>query len=396
MRPIQWWRPLLGGSLGLPDVGRAVIRAWAAWRGESRVWLVPELPAPGRWRPASAPPGWWELAVPAQRPDRVDVFHIGVNGWGGGPQAEVDFPAGHVDGLLERWLNALIQDGVTFMNAPHALIMDLPVITGEDGRYAAVMYRLQPGPTIPLASGERDPHDLRGHWPPEGWPAPSVFPDAESQELYGPWDRLAETELPVAVSHRDPGRRAWHHLLRWPEPLTALMSWGSAMDDLAGQAHMAAIARRSEDDPEGALREAREAARLYVTEGDAPLEWAWFWPTLRQRGVEGLLLEAIGRFRLTAGDLAEACRSEAWRGVMQQKVPVRRAWGALGLFWALLLDRLETYQPLPRCQWCGWYLRGKRGKENCGPQDNKLCFHARRAKDQRRSRISSKARRPSA
>jgi hypothetical protein len=393
MRPIQWWRPLLGASLGLPDVGRGVARAWAAWRGENRVWLVPELPAVGRWRPASAPPGWWELAVPAHRPDRVDVFHIGANGWVWGPQAEVGFPAGHVDGLLERWLNVCTQDGIAFMSAPQALIMDIPVIAGEEGRYAAIMYRLQPGPTIPLFSSERDPHDMRGHWPPEGWPAPSVFPDVESQELYGPWDRLAETELPVAVSHRDPGLRALHHLLRWPEPLTALMSWGSAMDDLSGHANMAAIARRSENDPEGALREAQEASRLYVTEGHATLEWAWFWPTLRQRGVEGLFLEATGRFRLTAGDLAEVFRSEAWQGVMRQRVPVRRAWGALGLFWALLLDRLETRRPLPHCQWCGWFLRGKRGKQNCGPHDNKVCFHERRAVDQRRSRTRAKARR---
>src|SRR5262249_4893589 len=155
------------------------------------------------------------------------------------------------------------------------------------------------------------------------------------------------------------------------------------MDDLSGHANMGAIARRSEDDPEGALREAQEASRLYVTEGHATLEWAWFWPTLRQLGVEGLFLEATGRFGLTAGDLAEAFRSEAWQWVMRQRVPVRRAWGALGLFWALLLDRLETHQPLPRCRRWGRFLRGKRRKPNCGRNDNKVCFNARRAEDQR-------------
>jgi hypothetical protein len=34
-------------------------------------------------------------------------------------------------------------------------------------------------------------------------------------------------------------------------------------------------------------------------------------------------------------------KEEAWRAELGQPVPILRVWGATGLFWALLVDRLE-------------------------------------------------------
>ena len=82
MRPIQLWLPTLDDNLSLSDAQRDAQRAMKAWKGESRVWLLPELKNQIRWY---EPIGDGKthlsvLAIPAETLDCVDVFHIGENG----------------------------------------------------------------------------------------------------------------------------------------------------------------------------------------------------------------------------------------------------------------------------------------------------------------------------
>ena len=153
-----------------------------------------------------------------------------------------------------------------------------------------------------------------------------------------------------------------------------------------GQANMAEIARQSADDPEGALRKARDAAALYVTEGHTTQQLAWFLPTLMQEGKENLLFDLDRRFGMAFNTLDEAVQSTDMVEHMLKPVPIRRAWGVLGLCWALLLDKLEDGKAYRVCKLCDRIIAGKRGKQFCGPNDHQACYLNRRAGDRRRER----------
>jgi hypothetical protein len=68
---------------------------------------------------------------------------------------------------------------------------------------------------------------------------------------------------------------------------------------------MALLAWRSADDVESTLREAKEAAALYLTDGTMTMELGWFWPhayylashtnpaNLPGQGVRALLRAAV-------------------------------------------------------------------------------------------------------
>jgi hypothetical protein len=159
----------------------------------------------------------------------------------------------------------------------------------------------------------------------------------------------------------------------------------SGLDDLATQAQLAQIARQSAGDPHWALQRAREVAAPYMKEGWTTQECFWFWPTLLERGEQGMCLAAEGQFGLWARSLTEALGSTAWREVMTRPVSIRRVWGATGLLAVLLLDRLAAYQPIPQCERCGRILLGKRKKWLCSRAEKATCFRQRRAADERRS-----------
>jgi hypothetical protein len=301
--------------------------------------------------------------------DRVDVYHVGENGYVYGPNAEARFPNGRVEGLLEAWLNVKHNGGVRWEPAPEHLPWRRPHVHGEVVEYLGGMVRVFGGDIAPIV--QLDAHGRgKAQWPPAAHPA-TISPDAESHTFY--------------ISQPVENLRGVHMLLKWPGPLEALFPVMSGLDDLAAQAQLAQIARQSADDPQWALQRARELAAPYLTAGWTTQECAWYWPTLLERGERGMLLAAEGRFRLCARSLTEALGSTAWREVMTQSVSIRRVWGATGLLAVLLLDRLAAYQSIPRCERCGRTLQGKRKKWFCSRTDNPSCFHQRRAEDERRS-----------
>ncbi|MGH8059735.1 MAG: hypothetical protein ACREOH_21270, partial [Candidatus Entotheonellia bacterium] len=104
--PLQLWLPTFGPSLGFPEVGRDMARVLQSWQGESTVWLLPDLNTPRRWWPSGKPVWERTLAIPAEHFDRIDVFHIGANGYVWGPGVHDRFPDGRVEGLLRSWLQA--------------------------------------------------------------------------------------------------------------------------------------------------------------------------------------------------------------------------------------------------------------------------------------------------
>jgi hypothetical protein len=148
---------------------------------------------------------------------------------------------------------------------------------------------------------------------------------------------------------------------------------------------MAAIARQSAEDPSGALIRASQIAQMYVFQGHSSGEWTWFWPTSLGEGEEALLFKAEDHgFKVVSPN--DLFTDPANRKLLTERIPIRRAWGPLGLFWALLLMQLEEHKPFRICARCHRIIQGQLRKKYCGPQDDPDCFNKRRKTDQRRSR----------
>src|SRR6266487_1344170 len=229
MRPLQLWLPTLGPSLSFPEVTRDAQRAFRAWQGEPRVWFLQQLQQAGRWKEGE----WWQLAIPAELLDCVDVLQIGDNGHVFGPAAEARFPNRRIDGLLDAWLNMERIGGIAYEEAPESLAWRVPRISSDGVEYVDGTVRLFPGGVAPIVEMDKEGRGRAG-WPPAGQPA-SVSPDAESCAFY--------------TSQTGESLRGIQMMLRWPGPLQALLPPMSGLDDLAGQAEMVQIARESASAP---------------------------------------------------------------------------------------------------------------------------------------------------
>ena len=202
----------------------------------------------------------------------------------------------------------------------------------------------------------------------------------------GPLTAAKHGSVPVVTRRGNEEPRSLHTIIKWPQPLTALFPPGSGIGDLHALAIAKKIAEQSQTDMKSSLREARIQVAMYVSDGETDLLRHWFLPLYAKEGETGALFAAETRFGLSAHSLDEAVQSENWRRVLNQSVPVRRAWGATGLLWALFLERLEERRVFRNCERCGRIIHGKKGKRFCNHEDDAQCYRRRRANDRRRER----------
>jgi len=187
-------------------------RAFRAWNGEGVVWLLPWVKKPIRWEEES---GLCFLAVRSETIDRIDIFHIGQDGYVYGPGAALRFPNIRVDGLLDIWLNLhrdhAIQGVCCIREAAQIddqVRLAVPTFHGNRVEYVEEIFHLSPRPFFPLA--HLDQRGFEYKWPPEGFPSP-IFPDAESYAFY---------------EHEPPQGHSLHVQYLWPEPLRSLVPHG--------------------------------------------------------------------------------------------------------------------------------------------------------------------------
>jgi hypothetical protein len=369
MRPLQVWLPMLGPSPGFPDVRRDMQRAWEAWQDEQVVWLLPGLDRSMRWQEGA----YGHLAIPAEHMDCVHIFHVGTSGHVYAPSSSHRFPECTINGLLEAWLAISKIGDVTFHMAPATLPWRVPRLENDNSIvYVDGTLRLQPGATVSLYGADPERRSFTIRWPPSGHPS-TVSPDAESWGLHGP-------------GAASPGL---HVLMEWPGLLQPLGSLMGGLDDLYWQTKMAEIARSYSDDPDRAWQEATIAARQYMTQGYTTQLFAWVLPTLLADGVDGVLGEVERLCSLQPRSLDDVVGTHAWREFIAQPVRIRRAWGLVGLCWALLLESLETGY-IQRCEGCGRILHGRRHKRFCGPEDDITCYRRRLAENRRQERTPRK------
>jgi hypothetical protein len=393
MTPLQLWLPTLGPSLNFEETRRDASRAFREWRGESVVWLLQNIDQVVRWDEGTVRC----VAVPAEGLDCVRVFHIGKRGGVVGEAVGDRFPRQTVRGLLEAWLSCHLHGPLTAV--PYKpILMSLPVVSSA----GAVSYRkyvlpIDPGPVLPVDGVEPD-NTIDCRWQsPRGQ---TISPDAESLARNGPLKAERREGYETAIGPN--GEVSLRVLQVWPPPLTGLMPILSAIDDIYYQAKATEIIAQSAPDPSGAIRATYEQAKDYISQGNTTRELAWFHTTLLEEGMAALLFQAE-EFGLKPPTSVRQLPAAEWDRVSPDKllsipewstftketVPIRRAWGASGLFWALLLDALVNRQSFGTCERCGSIILGKRGKRFCGFNDNPNCFRERRAADTRRCRTNS-------
>jgi hypothetical protein len=243
---------------------------------------------------------------------------------------------------------------------------------------------------MPLVKVDEDAGELVLSWPPEGRPA-SVSIEAESLALHGPLELEQTGDAYFGVSPAKSDFRTAYVVLRWPEPLRELLGLSTGPDSLQALKHMRELAEESNVNPDVAIRRARRLSAEYVTEGEAMLGQAWFWPTYVAGGLydeQAALTDLEGRYDLSFRTLADAQRSPEFQELMSSIIPIRSAWGHIGLFWCLLLDQLESQVTFVRCDRCGSLIPRRRNtKRFCAQNDNSDCYRSRRNADERRSRV---------
>ncbi len=401
MQPLQVWLPALSGSLGFPEIARDVQRAFNAWEDESIVFFLPGLAKPERWYES----GLRVLAVPAEHADRVDVFHIGENGYVSGPESGTRFPDARVDGLLDAWLNVFQLGAIRQFPAEDDFVLWLPVVkdgniaepTGNDDEetinYGPQRIARRSGSALLVKHVDEEADTINLSWPPNGRPG-MVSPEAEAPAYYGSLTRMPFQGLASTGEPTQPALVSMYAVTRWPEPLSPLLPLGTGADDLMAQAEMCAAAKMSATDMERAMQLATKLCGAYVTEGTATLRESWLYPRWMKasdEGSEAVLIEAELHFGIPTDGLTIKGLWDVpeWQALLLQRVPIRRAWGAAGLFWALLREHLETGRRLQACQRCQRLFTGKAHKRFCHQNDNAACYLQRRADDRRRSRLRS-------
>lgn len=333
-----------------PSRWATVRRGFLSWWQHDQVWWLPNISAEQSWHDTMGR----HLALPASQFEHVAVIHIGTNGYAHGMGAKTVFPDKKIGTILDDYLHADSLGLVRAFAPPESIVGTAPHFA-DDGTVSYV-----------------------------------------------------ELTMNFAVDARSGNSSA----LRWEEQLQPLFPPFTDHLPLKHLAAMMTIAKETSLDADAALRKATALACPYVQDGHSTADLAWFRPLVLERGEnDGLrwTLDVATRQKLgvdetfsrdfeqyhlrDSSSIDEVLGSSAWQQFLSRQIPVRRAWGPIGLFWALLLDQLEGQRiETAVCARCGWILSGKRGKRFCSPEDRPNCHRARRAEDQQRSRARRKSR----
>jgi hypothetical protein len=331
MRPLQLWLPIWEVNPAGSPLAWDIQQAFARWDEDDVVWLIPGLDQFVRWVEPTIPRQ--EVAIPAKHFNRIAVYHVARNGDVSGLGALQYFPLGRLDdALLDTWLS-VGERGALLAGEPleEITLAELPEI--GNGQFI----------------GYRRPIRIRPQW--------------------------TEANRPAFVL---------------PKPLAQLLPFGGSLEQWAELEGMATIAKTSAQSLAQALRVATAYAGVYMSEGVTTVARASLMPIKVHEG-EGGVIDITHRFVPSVRSLAQAVNSAEWCNLAMQPVTIRRVWGVFGLFWALLVERLEAMRPFCVCDHCKRLLPGPHKRRYCGPQDDAECFKARRSRDTQRCRAHPKS-----
>jgi hypothetical protein len=356
-------------------VRRDAHRAFSAFEDEHTVFLHPDLKEPVRWREGEiGGAGEYRLlALPGERLDRLDVFHVGANRCVWGITSHERFPGGTVDGLLERFVNFDLRRSIDLHVPGVAVRLSVPLVRRgriqfRNGRAiyeARVLFEV--GHLLPISSYREAAKELELRWPIKGGRIHSVDVDAELCELAG-----------SGAIH--PERRG---CFTWPIPFRRLFGVPSGLAEFLALDRMRALMRL--DDRALALHQALEEASPYLSQGWSTMAAVKFWPLFVAAARSGERVPAFWEeLGISGSDINEALAAAQLRDPCR----VLRVWGGLGLLWDLLVENLGQARS-HFCLSCGRLLRGRR--RFCGPEDDVGCYRDRRTRDRQRERARERA-----
>jgi hypothetical protein len=149
------------------------------------------------------------VAVPSERLERVDVYHIGANGYTAGPWATYRFSGQRVDKLLDAWLNYQKLGGIDFYTCPGAITLEVPHVSGNGVTYRPIELQRKPRGVIPFIKINKANREVVARWPPASVNYRTVSPDAESEKLFGPFDVVNDAGTPTAVSRQNGTKKVY-------------------------------------------------------------------------------------------------------------------------------------------------------------------------------------------
>jgi hypothetical protein len=315
------------------------------------------------------------LAIDGDYLERLDVFHVGENGYVWGPGMAHVFPRGHVGGLLPEWLN--VSDRPIY-RAPHAATVMAPDPKLDGIQYRELAIQFLPMGALPIQVTDQKVGRIEAHWPPEGAPLPVVSVDQETRESAGAPGPLVLIPGSAATGWiRGDGPPAVCVVSGWPPPFDVLVPAGSGLDSALHWARMSQIAAMSETRPDQALLEGQNHSRSFLTPGSSSWDHAYLWPIYAKEGAEGAAIAATMHFGLPDLTLPELLASSEWLDRAARPIPVLRAWGGVGLMWALLLEQLEQGRRFGHCEACGRIISRWKGRRFCHRDENSECVRRR-------------------
>lgn len=407
MQPVQLWLPLLGFNPVKPDEARELTRAEAAWRGEDRLWLLPDWKEVRSWAIdfayQSVRVRIREAGIPSEALNVFGTHDVDREGRLWPPVGDCipeEWRGRLPPDLWRLWLNALPDLHLEDQGPPFSI--RIPQFEGEEVIYRPGALTLEPGPVLPISAAAHRKVTVR--WPPDAASRSPVSPEQEALERHGPprWN-------PETATWRHPSRPAEQVLclrLLWPRPFDHTFGpTGGRSDVLFEHAFMKDCVRLiAEGKREEALNAARARLNLYAREGMTTVERSWLFPEMlraqeQRADPEKEALWAIQeRYRDRFRDLSSLAALWSHPDYATQfrapQVPVIRVIGWVGLFWLQFVAYVEPGYTVRLCERCGWVITGRADKRYCGREDNPDCFRARQREDQQKSRQRRKQVKP--
>lgn len=365
MQPFQLWLPEIVSDHQLLTLQQDRSLAFRHWEGEDVVWLLPGHPGPRRWRDQG---GLRSLAIGAQDIDRIEIYHVGKNGFVVGPDSPSRFPDGKAMPHLDAWLNCRVDPKWDWGHVPGIIPVNVPEFGRKRVALVERQVEISPRYAVPSPSESGEAAKARVTFPAHGMSR--NFVDSQRPK---PFHDVPADDRDIALL-----------ALQWPAPIGSLMPLLSGWPELRDRKQMLDVVRLSRTKPEQAVYAARRFASEYLSEGTSTVWASELAPILAAEQEDGFLFYLENHFRIEAESLSDFRKK--FSELASRPVPIRRAWGPLGLFWALLLNALEEGGRWNTCGKCGRLIPARRNKHFCGTGDSQQCYRSRRTSSQSRYR----------
>ncbi len=363
---VQLWIPFQHFSILNEDFRFNIEKAALEWKGEDRIWLMPNIQKIHRWKNGLLS----EMAIPSKSFNLISIIHIN--------QDREIFPLNPI-GLPKSWtimpkdfINFFIASEIRYFvlkNKPTSKIIGPYITEDEDIQWATYNLSIGPGvkckidDAMEILNSEPFVESLGTQG--SDWPS-----DAFNYEISDTVNIIFEIGIRV---------------------LNDLFCLGVNPDVVSNQLAMKKCLKNKD------LSRIKTTSSKYISQAYSNFYKAWLLPKMLHNEVKKkkeaqdiILTELEGelKFNKHYETLNEVLKDKDLSYVLHEKeYPVIRIYTWVGYFW-WELNRMaeENIDSMRTCELCGKIIFGHKNKKFCGPDYNKKCWNSRRATDKRNER----------